>query len=524
MPAGPVRTLVAAQLKLDLRHPRTGRPGGASRMALTVLAYGFSGLVLALSLGDAKPEPVLFVAGSFGLVLAAFGITGSYDELMGRPRENAWLATLPASEGAQYTARLVGIALYVLLMAVAVAVPVGVRLGLAHGAGPAAQVAALMTGMMVWTAAAVVAALWALTLALPYRLLKPVLGAVRTLLIGLLVLGYQWIGSQDGAGADAPWWPAAWLADGLSGRTTLGLAALIGSTGVLVGAFAAAFPPRYFRLLRRLADGAQLADRTARPRRPLSALERLITPSPAARAAYGFAVAAFKDDRLVSGRLWPAALLPLGFGLFGWWMGGLGDLFAYGPGNVLTEPDLQLHLSLLVILLFAAQSLVQTLQFSDHAEAAWAFETLPLASPRVLQLGAQQALVLRVLLPLHVLLALTLWTRMPLGHAALHAAFWFAVTALFTRGQALLYRHPPFARRGDRFNAAERFAPLLVAIPGALAVLAIQTFTFTTPLLAAAATAGLLTLSAGLGQVALALRPRPRRLALARPAPAPEAA
>src|SRR5690606_39531804 len=98
-----VRTLVSAQLRQELRHPRSGRLG-ASRVGLTALAYGFSGLVLALSLGTAPPETVLYVAGSFGLVLAAFGIAGSYDELMGRPKDNAWLVTLPASETEQYAA------------------------------------------------------------------------------------------------------------------------------------------------------------------------------------------------------------------------------------------------------------------------------------------------------------------------------------------------------------------------------------------------------------------------------------
>src|SRR5690606_3455838 len=167
-----VRILASTQLRQELRHPRSGRVG-ASRVGLTALAYGFSGLILAVSLGAAPPETVLYVAGSFGLVLAAFGIAGSYDELMGRPKDNAWLVTLPASEAEQYAARLVGIAAYVLLVAVAVAVPVGVRVGLAHGAGAGAGVAALVAGGMLWTSTAAVAVLWALTLWLPYRLLRP---------------------------------------------------------------------------------------------------------------------------------------------------------------------------------------------------------------------------------------------------------------------------------------------------------------------------------------------------------------
>jgi hypothetical protein len=507
---GPVRLLAGAQLRLDLRHPRTGR-FAASRVAVTALAYGFSGLVLAVSLGDARPEPTLFVGGSFGLVLAAFGVAGSYDELMGRPKENRWLMTLPATERQFYAARLAGIAIYFALMAVSVAAPVGAHLALRHGAPAGLGVGALVAGGMLWTAAAALATLWALTLALPARALRTALSATRTVLIAALVLGYQWIGA-DAAAAEAPWWPAAWLADGLSGRPSVGLAVLLGSVGLLVAAFTAAFPARYFRLLDRLVEGAERDERRARGRLGLSALERHLVRVPAARAAYGFARAAFRDDRLVRGRLWPAALLPLGFAVFGWAFGGLESLFVHGPENALALEATRLHLSLLVVLLFSAQALVQTLQCSDHAEAAWVFDVLPGASPRVLQLGAQQALAYRVLLPLHLALGLLLATRMPAAHAAVHAAFWFAVAMLATRAQALLYRRPPFARRSDRYSPAERFGPIVGAVPGALGVLAVQTLTFTAPWLAAAATLGLLAVSAGLAHLELhARRPAPPR-------------
>ncbi len=493
-----IRNLVVAQLKLDLRHPRTGR-FSASRIATTMIAYGFSGLVLALSLGQASAESVLFVAASFGMVLAAFGVAGSYDELMGRPKDNAWLTTLPASEGTHYAARVASIGFYFVLIAVSVAVPVGVRVALSDGIGAGIAVGGLVAAGMLWTAAIATTFLWGLTLSLPYRLLSPALSITKTVLISALVLGYQWVGSEESA-VNAPWWPAAWLADGLSGRPTEGLALLLGTIGYLVVLGAIYFPSRYFLLQNRLADGARQLERRHRAQRTLSFWERALISAPAARAAYGFALSAFRDDRLVRGRLWPAALLPLGFAFFGWWMGGLGDLFLYGPENVLLFSETRLHLSLVVILLFCGQSLVQTLQFSDHAEAAWLFDTLPDARPRVLQLGAHQALTYRVLLPLHVVLALVLSTLMPPLHAVIHAAFWFSVTVLATRIQALIHRRPPFSRRADRFSAAERFLPLFVSIPAALAVLIVQTLTFSSPLLASQTIVGLLAINVGLGK------------------------
>jgi hypothetical protein len=280
-------------------------------------------------------------------------------------------------------------------------------------------------------------------------------------------------------------------------------------------AFAAYFPGRYFRLLGRLADGARQDEGRARVRRSRSLPEQLLVRLPAARAAYGFALSAFRDDRLVRGRLWPAALLPLGLAVFGWWVGGLGDLFYYGPENVLAYPETRLHLSLLVLLLFCGQTLVQTLQFSDHAEGAWLFDTLPDARPRLLQLGAHQALLYRVLLPLHIAIALVLATRMPMLHAAVQAGFWFAVVALCTRAHALIQRRPPFARRADRFSAGERFLPLIVSIPVAVGVLLLQTITFATPMLAAQATVGLLLVNAGLARLVTWSRPVPEVAPLA---------
>ena len=491
-----IRTLTVAQLKLDLRHPRSGR-FSASRIATTVIAYAFSGLVLALSLGDADAESILFVAASFGMVLAAFGVAGSYDELMGRPKDNAWLTTLPASEGTQYAARVASIGFYFLPIAVSVATPIGVRVAMSGTVGEGFAVAGLVAAGMLWTAALSTTVLWGLTLWLPYRLLNPALGLAKTVLIAALVLGYQWVGGVEGS-VNAPWWPAAWLADGLSGRPTEGLALLVGTVGYLVVLGAIYFPSRYFLLLNRLADGARQIERRSRSQRSLSVVERVLIETPAARAAYGFALSAFRDDRLVRGRLWPAALLPLGFAFFGWWMGGLGDLFVYGPENVLYFAETRLHLSLVVILLFSGQSLVQTLQFSDHAEAAWLFDTLPDARPRVLQLGAHQALAYRVLLPLHVVLALVLSTLMAPMHAIIHAAFWFAVTSLATRIQALIHSRPPFTRRADRFSAADLFLPLVVSIPAALGVLVLQSMAFSEPLLAVQAIAGLLLVNVGL--------------------------
>jgi len=506
----PVRTLVMAQLRADLRHAGTGKRGGG-RVAMTAVAYGFSGLVLALSLGDASPEQALFVAGSFGFVLSAFGVVGSYDDLMGRPKDNAWLTTLPASEAQHYAARVVGIAGYVLLMGVSVSVPIGARVALTATPAVGATVGGLVAAGVVWTAAASLAVLWALTLALPQRFLRPAIGAARTVLVAALVIGYQWIGTGVGAAA-APWWPGAWLADGLSGRPTLGLGVLGGSVVGLGAAFAFAFPRRYFALLAKLGAGERQTE-TGRRVRHLTAVERLLARTGPERAAYGFAVAAFTDDRLVRGRLWPAALLPVGFALFGWMAGGLGSLFEAGPGAVLAfPPETQLHLSVLVVLLFCAQSLVQTLQFSDHAQAAWVFGTLPESDARGLQMGAQQALAVRVLAPLHVGLAVVLALQMAALDAAIHALFWFAVTVVVTRLYALAYRTPPFSRPSDRFSAGARFVPLLVSVPAGVAVLTLQAVTFTSRPTAVLASLGMLVASDAAGRLAVYLR-RPRSAA-----------
>ncbi|HEX8297735.1 MAG TPA: hypothetical protein VF594_01130 [Rubricoccaceae bacterium] len=512
----PVRTLASAQLRSDLRNASTGRTGGG-RIATTAAAYGFSGLLLALSLGAATPAEALFVAGSFGFVLAAFGVVGSYDELMGRPKDNAWLTTLPATEGQHYGARLLGIGGFVGLMAVMVALPVGVRVAFSGGPVVGARVGALVAAGVVWTAAVSLALLWTLTLTLPQRFLRSAIGVTRAVLVAGLVVGFQWIQSGVHAAA-APWWPGAWLADVLDGRPTLGLGVFLVSLVGLTAAFVAVFPRRYFALLARLGAGERESETERRSRR-LTAVERVLARSGPERAAYGFAVAAFTDDRIVRGRLWPAALLPLGFAAFGWIAGGLGSLFVYGPASVLQIPETQFHLSVLVVLLFCAQSLVQTLQFSDHARAAWVFGTLPEANPRGLQAGAQQALVVRVLAPLGVGLAVVLAFQMPALDAALHALYWFAVCTVTTRVVALAYRRPPFSRHSDTFSAGARFVPLIVSIPaGALAML-VQVGAFTSRPRAVAVSIGLIVASDLVGRLVVRWS-RPRRA----PATSPVAA
>ncbi len=495
----PIRLLTSAQLRVDLRDPRTGKPG-SSRVGMTLLAYGFSGVVLALSLGSATPEEAVFVAASFGVVLAAFGVVGSYDELMGRPKENAWLATLPATERQHYAARLLGIGVYIGLMAVSVAVPVAVRVWVSHGFASGLHVGLLVGAGVAWTSAVSLAVMWAISLTLPPRIARPALTAARTLLIAALVLGYQWIGAEPEA-ASAPWWPAAWLADAMAGRSTLGLALLVGATGGLIVAFATVFPKRYFALMDSIADGTRWAEDTGKGQNTLTWIERMAVRGAPARAAYGFALAAITRDRIVRGRLWPAALLPLGFAVFGWLGGGLESLFIHGAANALALEETQLHLSLLVILLFCAQTLIQAVQVSDHDQASWVFDTLPDARPRRLQLGAQQALAFRVLLPLHVLLGAVLMLQMPALDACVHALFWFSVTALTTRVYSLFQRSTPFSRRSDRFSIAARFIPLLASVPAGLAALLIQTVSFTSPLWAIGASLVLLAVNALLARL-----------------------
>ena len=463
----------------------------------TALAYAVSGVVLALSLGDADPDQVVLVGGSFGIVLAAFGVVGSYDELMGRPKENAWLTTLPASERQHYAARLLGIAGYVALMGVSVCLPIGIRSALAHGPAAGLEIALLVALGVAWTSAVCVGTLWTLTLAVPQAALRPALGAARTLLVGGIVVGYQWLGSSPEA-ASAPWWPAAWLADAASGRSTVGLAVLAASALGLAWAFTFPFADRYFRILTTLASEARESE-SERETRRLSRLERLLTRTGPARAAYGFAVAALTSDRLVRGRVWPAALLPLGFAAFGWMAGGLESLLIHGSGNAILYPETQLHLSLLVVLIFCTHSLIQTLQFSDDSDAAWVFATLPEVRPRRMQIGAQTALVVRILFPLHLALWAVLMLLMPVLDAALHALYWFALVVLITRCLAALHRTPPFSQRSDRFSAASRFVPLLISAPIGIAALLLQMATFTSPLRALAVSGALLALSALVG-------------------------
>jgi hypothetical protein len=129
----------------------------------------------------------------------------------------------------------------------------------------------------------------------------------------------------------------------------------------------------------------------------------------------------------------------------------------------------------------------------------------------LLQLGAQRALVFRVLLPLHIALGSLLALQMPLLDAFVHALFWFAVSSLVTRVHALLYRRPPFSRKSDKFSAGARLAPLLVSVPVGLLVMLLQMATFESVPNALLASFGLLFLSSAIGTGAsLAGRDRAR--------------
>lgn len=489
--AAQVRTLVGAQLRLDLRHPTSGRTQ-TSRAVLTVAAYTFSAAVLALSLAErgATLGETLAVGLAFASTLAAFGVAGSYDDLMGRPTEHAQLLALPIGETTLYAARLVNVALLALAMAASAALPLGAYAAWAYGGAAGVAFAGAIVATMLLATATTLAAIWSVALAVPPRALRGALVGARTFLVGALVLGYQAVG----LGPALPTLPAA----AATPAAAASLAVLVAGLGLLYGAV---FPRRYVQLLGRTAEAER--DHAARPsgvvRLPL--WTRVALRDAAGRAGYGLARAALRSDRLVRGRVGPVLGMAFLFGAFGVWSDGLGSLLVHGAAEALVEPAVRLHVSVLAILLFAAQSAAQALQVSDRPEAAWVYATLPASSARGLQLGAQHALLLHALLPLHIALAGLLALAMPIGHALLHAACWLAGCALLTRTYALTRRTPPLARRSDRFAAGERLLPLLLAVPAALALLLLQGVAFAHPASAVLLVAGLFVLHAALGQL-----------------------
>jgi len=493
---------VTAQLKLDLRHPKTGA-AQTSRMMLTMLTYGFSSAVLALSLAErsATVPEFLFVGMSFGAVLAAFGVAGSYDDLMGRPRDHARSLTYPLAEGTLYAARLTNVTIFCAVMTVSAVVPVAFTAYFVHDLTAAAVIGGALAAMMLGVTFAILAGVWFMTLVTPLRMQRVILSIVRAFLIGGLVLGYQWVATQSTLIVEAAWWPAYWFVLAIEAGSMSGWLPIGVFTAILVGTYSFYFPRRYGRILQRSADSEALR-RTGRSGSLAPASwERWAVRSSSARAAFGLTAAALQSDRLVRGRVWPAALLAFVFAAFGWWAGGLGDLFVYGAQHVLVEPAIHMHLSVVTILLFAAQAAMQGVQVSDQPEAAWAFDVLPVSNDRLLQIGAQQALLFRVLIPLHVVLGLLLALSMPVLHAALHAAFWLAGCALITRLQAVFRKAPPFTRRSDRFSAGERFLPLVMAIPMALFLLVLQGVTFVEPLSATLLVVGLFIAHSALGHL-----------------------
>jgi hypothetical protein len=307
----------------------------------------------------------------------------------------------------------------------------------------------------------------------------------------------------------AAWWPPSWAVEVMvlgETRALLPMALVLVSMGIL---YLGLFPDCYRRILDRSAAIEAMRHAGSAQGAAPNRFERIFARDPHQQAGYGLLAAGLRADRIIRGRVWPALMLAGVFGAFAWWTGGLGDLFVHGAENILFDPAVQMHLSVLTVLLFASQAATQGVKVSDYWEASWVYGVLPVGSRRSLLVGAQQAIVLRVILPVCVVLGLLLSLSMPLFHAALHAGFWFAACAVITRIQVLMHRSPPLANSSDRFSAGERFIPLLMAIPAALVLLMLQTVFFASLPSAVIGIAGMLVLHSALGQPAPVPRRRP---------------
>lgn len=463
-------TLFNAQLRLDLRNPQTG-DSQSSRLILAVISFAASAVVLALALvaQDASLAQFSTISLAFGFVLAAFGITGSYDDLMGRPREHTRSLSFPVSLKTHYVARVLSILFFGVVMAVSAAIPLSV-IGTFHLNGMHAILLGIQVfAAMMITSMASLAIIWGLILNVPARIHKLILSIVRAVLIAIIVIGYQLVSTQPTISIETTSSQTAWLAN--TGLTLLALALVIIYTFV--------FPKRYDRLLQHTAALTALSgDQTLTIEAP-SRWEKWAVRSGELRAAFGISVAAFRSDRLVRGRVMPAAFLAFIFALFGWWVDGLGDLFLFGVHELLTDPALHMHLSVMTILLFSSQVAMQGIRISDNPEAAWIYGSSHSPDAQLMQLGAQKALLFRILGPLHIAIGLLLAFSMPVVHAVAHSVFWFLGCALITRLQMMIRPRFPLSQRSDHFSAGQRFLPLLLAVPASIILISLQIATFT---------------------------------------------
>lgn len=496
-------TLFHAQLRLDLRNPMTGTRQ-SSRMVLTVVSFASSTLVLGLALlaQDVSPAQFGMVTMAFGVVLAAFGVTGSYDDLMGRPRDHIRSLSFPVSLTTHYVARILGILFFGAVMAFSAAAPVFL-LGLFFNEGLFAVTTGLqMIAAMLATTLIVLAIIWGVILNVTPRIHKLLLSVARAVLIAAIVIGYQWLSMRPDMSIGM-----------MSSQEAIAFAA--GCLLVLVlltVVYTLVFPGRYEDLLKATAALTSVGDNRLIKLAAPAQWERPFVPPGDVRAAFGISVAAFRSDRLIRGRVLPAAFMGLLFAAFGWWVGGLGDLFLFGAAELLSDTALQMHLSVMTILLFSSQVAMQGLRISDNPEAAWIYSASHSPDARAMQIGAQKALLFRILGPLHIIIGLILALSMPFTHAVAHSLFWFMGCALITRCQALIRPRFPMSERSDHFSAGQRFAPLLLAIPASILLATLQITTFTTVLSAFTLITGLAVIHWALGSYAIHVSLKGRKI------------
>lgn len=490
--ARPLRALLGALLKMDLRNQAYGKAIGAKPNELLPPVYWVLGQFLATSMLlslmlFARVEVWFFAFANLSAtaVLLFSALVVEFHEVVLDPADAEVLAHRPVSRPTYAAARLLNLLAYVAFMTAANAV-FPLVLGSALRDGSWAFAAAYVPAVAI-TAAGVTAVVVLLYLVLGARSMldraRPLLAWVQIASILVIFYGAQAMlrvadGGVEYLAARPPPWlerlPTASLAraveaavqgrwsdaGGVLGLGVAGAAVLCGLAGVVLG-----LSWRSVGELQKMGSG------------PVSrgAAEKWgLTPFSTRRVEHAvrwLVRAMLKRDGELKMKSFPALATPAAAVALGWATGQLAD-----PSAVQGE-SIVLALAAPVVLAGAVPSLFQNVLFSRSADAGLMLSVAPIARGAEVGRGARKAVLMTLVAPavFVLLLALAVAWREPV-HAAVHAAIaWLLVEHAARLAQVMVLTHLPFSRapvRGGAFGGA--IGVSAIASAGAMGVAAAQ--------------------------------------------------
>jgi ABC-2 type transport system permease protein len=208
---------------------------------------------------------------------------------------------------------------------------------------------------------------------------------------------------------------------------------------------------------------------------PTKSIWTRLFPDSESRAGFFLALQILRRDKLVKMTILPTIAIPLVLLLWGFIEGDIQDPFIIPVTGQGSTPIQMLPF----FIAFMFYMIMRGALYSQDWEAAWIFQSAPIASPKRFIQGVQRGLITGAIIPFYLILLMILCFRFNPVHALQHTLFLYCLGMVFLAILNLRENEFPFSKKRERGERIGGFSFMLWLIPFQIITYLLQMIAYT---------------------------------------------